>query len=97
MAREYRSLTLTSMGREGWQARTQDSGTRRRPRQGPFNQLQVTTMGLPTSESTALLDVGEFSFFRLGQFVDFTDVGVGKFLHLVETVALIIFRDFFVL
>jgi len=96
VAREYRSLTLASMGREGWQVRTQDSGIRRRHRQRPINRLQVTTLGLPTSESITLLDVGEFSFFRLGQFVDFTDVGVSKFLHLVETVALIIFRDFFV-
>src|SRR6185295_18865547 len=40
---------------------------------------------------------GKFVLFRLCQVVDLTDVGVGEFLYFLETVALIIFRDLFVL
>ena len=81
--------------------RTQDSEVRTQVGQAKSDRLQVRTTRspdfcLPTAESRPFLDVGKFGLFRLRQFVDFTNVGVGKFLHLVETVALIIFRDFFV-
>ena len=38
----------------------------------------------------------EFVLFRLRQLVNLTDLGVGEFLHLFETIALVVFRNLFV-
>src|SRR6185503_7107373 len=43
------------------------------------------------------LDASNLVFFRLREFIDSGDIGVGEFLHLVEAVALRVFRYLFVL
>ena len=99
-AKEYELLLWRQ-----WEAtETQDSGLRSQDSGRTGEVRSITSENnhgfpdfcLPTAEPRPFLDVGKFGLFRLRQFVDFTNVGVGKFLHLVETVALIIFRDFFV-
>ena len=45
---------------------------------------------------TPVLHTGDVVFFRFGEFVDLTDVGVYELLHFFKPVAFVVFRNLFV-